>query len=319
MTVEGNQRTHLRSEALALMGELKRNPDAATLLKIDEWTDRSPEHLHVFSELAEAVNDLRYTGAERLVSERHAPRVVPNGIPTWVGWAAVLTMVLVLGSFGMWYLKWPTEPTEHYRTSAASREFTLDDGSKAYLWPNSRIEVRMGSTDRIARLEGGSVSMDVQQDPQRPFFVLTGNTRVEALGTQFNVLLWKNRTSVFLEEGKLKVSSTGNDEFVMLDSGQFTQVLEDGHVDGVSTVWTSPAMGSHRILHKFKDTTLLEIAEHFNALNSGARLDVRGSAALRRFTAVLDLTDPQALVERLGEDAGFKVDRNASFVTITAR
>jgi ferric-dicitrate binding protein FerR (iron transport regulator) len=330
MTREDKERLQRGATALELVLELERNPTAATLLKIDEWSSRSKDNIAVFSQVAEAVNDLRHPAmpagvvtspAVNSAQQRRrkfgiSPRVASRRTEpfNWMRLAAAFAVLFVMSAFAVWYWKQPIE----YRTAAMPAEFTLADGSTAYLFPNSRLTVSMRSEERMGRLWGGSVSLTVKRDPDRPFLVLSGSARVEVLGTRFNVLLWRdNLTSVYLEEGQLRVS--GKDESVFLSPGQFTQVANDGSVTPVTPVHIAGATHAGRVLHPFTDTTLQDIVDHFNALNNSPKLHVDDGPARRRFTAVVDLTNPQTLITGLERDAQLNIDDRGELVTITAR
>jgi transmembrane sensor len=88
------------------------------------------------------------------------------------------------------------------------RSVVLDDGSLVTLNTASRIEVKLGKKHRLVRLVSGEALFQVARDAARPFDVVTGNTTVRAVGTQFNVDKRTTATTVTVVEGKIAVSSS---------------------------------------------------------------------------------------------------------------
>lgn len=345
MTSEDTAQPSLAAQALQLAFELERNPTLEMLLKVDDWTHQSDAHMRAFAVIAGIMKDVPAVVSPPAIAPAViAPAVIAPAIVTpavlapaaaaparvaaaervpaeprrfwatwWVGLAAVIAVASVL-ALTYFYMARPIE----YRTFAEARELTLNSGPTAYLFPNTRFkEQRAFRNECSSRLIGGSVSMRVPTAPSQPFCLLSGNTRIEALGTRFNVLYLNGRTSVYLEQGSVRVSL--KDQFVVLGPDEFTLASDSGGIEPVSTVHVPGSERPHRVLYKFDNATLPEIADHFNAINSSPRLTVRGTAALRRFDAAFDLADPDALLRILHTDASLNITRENGVVTITAR
>lgn len=85
----------------------------------------------------------------------------------------------------------------------------LPDGSTISLNANSKISYskNFGKTTRELTLEGEAF-FEVAHDKTKPFIVIAHNSRIEVLGTQFNVKAYKNQTEVKVSvtEGTVKFS-----------------------------------------------------------------------------------------------------------------
>lgn len=85
------------------------------------------------------------------------------------------------------------------------RHVELADGSSIDLDTDSKVRVRLDASKRSITLERGQALFDVAHDPTRPFVVAAGQTRVEALGTRFDVRRGARDVRVTLINGKVAV------------------------------------------------------------------------------------------------------------------
>jgi len=192
-----------RAQAAAWLARLRgpqRSPETERGFR--RWLLADPEHQRAFELLTERLE----------VAERLRGRPLPlkwrrhrysNGtplLPTLVGLAATL-VVLVVGGFLYWHDEGVTTQVGEQRTLA------LSDGSHAYLNTNTRVVVRFDSHSRTIELKSGEALFEVARSPGRPFVVVAGERRVEALGTTFLVRRDSDRTAVTLIEGKVAVAS----------------------------------------------------------------------------------------------------------------
>ncbi|OJW60748.1 MAG: hypothetical protein BGO55_29915 [Sphingobacteriales bacterium 50-39] len=108
----------------------------------------------------------------------------------------------------------------------------LPDGTWTSLAPASRLQysVTPHGAPRIIDLKG-QASFEVHRDPGRPFIVNANGTRIEALGTGFNVTAYSDDsiTEITLSNGAVKVASAS--ESFILDTQHFRQArIEKGHI-----------------------------------------------------------------------------------------
>lgn len=125
------------------------------------------------------------------------PRLV--GVLAPIGAVGVVLIAISVG----W---WSTQQAEPYFTEVGDRRIVrLDDGSSVLLDTASRIDVRMTGDSRLITLTAGQARFDVSPDPDRPFVVLAGDTRVTAIGTLFDVRRLGAGARVVLVEGRVEV------------------------------------------------------------------------------------------------------------------
>lgn len=85
------------------------------------------------------------------------------------------------------------------------RLVALEDGSTVEMDANSRIRVRFTEHERTVDLVKGQALFRVAKNAARPFIVVSGDTRVRAVGTQFDVYRKASKTSVTVIEGRVAV------------------------------------------------------------------------------------------------------------------
>lgn len=97
----------------------------------------------------------------------------------------------------------------------------LSDGTKVWINSGSELEFpnRFGGDIREVKLKGEAY-FEVASDPQKPFYVLAGETKIRVLGTAFNVSAYREdrQTEVALLRGK--VSFDVEDKAYVLAPGE---------------------------------------------------------------------------------------------------
>jgi transmembrane sensor len=166
------------------------------------------------------------------------------------------------------------EPETAYTTAVGERSTAnLDDGSVAELNTNTRLNIDFSDNERRVELVEGQVFFDVAKDPDRPFVVIAGDQRIEAIGTAFDVLHMNGQVKVTLVEGIVNVAAQTSNEaekvddlFVQLEAGQSLVTAAVAPVEpprieltntDLSTVWRSGRAF-------FEDSSLSEAIEEMN-------------------------------------------------------
>jgi len=216
----------LRHEAIEwLITFSEGDVDAAARKRFNDWLRTSPEHVRAYLRVAAFWQD-----ADRVAPEAQrdidalvqAARAETNIHPLDIAGTAVekstrrrslarpslalaATILLLIGLGAVaWNLasKRPTFATQ----PGELRTITLDDGSVVTLNADSRMTVSLGSAERFIDLSDGQALFRVAKDPARPFVVRSGNTRITAVGTQFDVNRKSTGTVVTVLEGRVSVA-----------------------------------------------------------------------------------------------------------------
>lgn len=236
-----------------------------------------------------------------------------------------------------------------YATETGSQEsIKLEDGSVIHLNTNSKAAVRFSNAVREVRLLRGEALFDVAHDATRPFIVVSGDVRLRAVGTRFNVYQrGADQTRVSVLDGIVQVS-------VRAECSELTlPCSEEDLVSAPSPVGTSvPRQGSRGVIRLaagdeaaivgskivkemkpdvaravawrarrlvFSGNSIAEIANEFNRY-SKRQIRVEGQLIReRRMTAVFDADDPSPLIDFLTSDPAVEVIRGQREILIRPR
>lgn len=198
-----------------------RSPDSgsADRRRHQQWLEEDIAHREAYEWVCNEWVDfelLEPLGREELahLNQQHAVSQIRNR--NWLyGGIAAAAMVLV----GV--LIWPVVESRPERFETVKTEqsrMTLGDGSKLQLNTASIVEVAYGPNRREIHLVKGEGYFDVEHNPQRPFIVTAGSSKVIALGTQFSVRLMRaGEVEVTVLDGKVAV--------LPVDAGETTNGL----------------------------------------------------------------------------------------------
>lgn len=128
----------------------------------------------------------------------------------------MLKLLLLLAGTGYvgWNLQEHTRLTSvwaDYKTAVGQRR-TLDlaDGSRVHLNTETAIDVSFDAHRRLIRLFSGEILVQTgKRQDARPFFVETGDGRIQALGTRFTVRQLSDATRVGVLEDRVSVAPGG--------------------------------------------------------------------------------------------------------------
>lgn len=135
-------------------------------------------------------------------------------IPAWERWAAVFVIfalsVSMLVAFKPWSAATEGSAETFVTERAEVRDIQLADGSTLKLSPQTAVEVTLGDRARRLRLVRGEALFTVAHDASRPFIVGVGDSKVQAIGTVFNIRRIGVETEVTVIEGRIAVTIVGN-------------------------------------------------------------------------------------------------------------
>jgi transmembrane sensor len=312
-----------------------------------EWVARSPERVEAYLQTARLAKALGSplliwpsTAAEVLIREAKASSetVLPfstNRVSWSVGrgegrhlqsrfaWAAAA--VLLIGAGLALFIR---QTPQEFRTALGEqRSLLLADGSRATLNTASTIEVIFQKSRREVRLVQGEALFEVAHDAARPFVVRAGNALLKDVGTQFNVDIRSNGTTVTVVEGQVAVGSAATSESAAAQASHGVGETVEGLIlrandrvvvtpAGVGTpqrgvdVAASVAWTQRQLM--FEHRPLSEVAEEFNRYNKD-RIDI-DSAELRRqeVTGVFNAKDPGSFVAFLSSVPGVEIREGAN-------
>ncbi|MFV0591538.1 MAG: FecR family protein [Draconibacterium sp.] len=135
-----------------------------------------------------------------------------EGIATFYKYAAILVVALLLGYVG-YYIGFRNQVPAVYNEVISGenqvlQQYVLPDGSVIALNSNSKLTFpkKFKGNVREVNIEGEAF-FNVKPNPEKPFVINAGETRVKVLGTSFNVSAYPGdeTVEVIVETGKVQV------------------------------------------------------------------------------------------------------------------
>ncbi len=186
------------AEAAAWLTRLHGDEDVRPAL--DAWLDEDPAHAAAFARASEVWAILpRAARSVEPANAGQAPRSVRLSRA-----AIAVAASLLLGLVGVWWSL--GSPGDYATRPGEQRVATLEDGSRLALNTDTRVGVQFDDGRRHIELEKGEAMFEVAHDADRPFVVVAGDTRVQAIGTVFIVRRSADDVVVTLIKGKVAVS-----------------------------------------------------------------------------------------------------------------
>jgi transmembrane sensor len=231
----------------------------------------------------------------------------------------------------------------------------LDDGSMMYLNTDSRIQVHFTQHRRDLHLVQGEALFVVEHDSSRPFIVDSGDARVRAVGTQFNVRKRAGAiTEVAVMEGVVQLTTTAAPDkpaapAAANSSGTSARASHTSKPNASGSAATELPAGSTRLAAGqearvnagkitarvmpapaealawrqrrlvFRDASLLEVAAEFNRYNQSHVRVETAEAQGKRLTGIFDADRPQALLLWCAQDDSLVVEPEGTNWVIRSR
>ncbi|HEX8470471.1 MAG TPA: FecR domain-containing protein [Brevundimonas sp.] len=288
------------------------------------WLDLSPSHRAAFEEAEGLWAEL---GGDRAALDaaltRSAPRTSVRGTRRpdvsrrWI-WgagglaAAALACAVLIGPALL-------SPTQTYVAAPGEqRTISLSDGSTIAMNGGSTLSVRMSGQERRVEMADAEAAFDVAHDADRPFRVTVGESRIEVLGTAFDVRRDGDTTKVNVTRGVVRVSDLQDaGHNVRLTIGQSvtrTDAIGELRVAPGSTVPAGWRAG--QLI--YNDRPLSEVVEDLNRAYPMPIRAVNGADRLR-FTGVLALDGQDETLRRLQLFLPIAVDRRDAIIELRPR
>lgn len=190
----------VEAEAAAWLARLHGDQGAAARPAFEAWLAESPAHAAAYDRVNEAWAILPRAAVYAADLRPSAPR--PR---RWAPAAALAACVALLAGGGA--LWWSLSEAGAYATRPGEQKVAmLEDGSRIALNTDTQVDVRFDSGRRRIELDRGEAMFEVAHDAARPFVVIAGDTRVQAIGTVFTVRRTRDDVVVTLIKGRVAVS-----------------------------------------------------------------------------------------------------------------
>jgi transmembrane sensor len=218
--IELPNREPIHDQASLWIARLDRELSAAEQQELQRWLHQNPEHKAVLFEMA-ALWD-KMDSLTRLAGLFQPPIAHKSHRMSYFYGAAAASMILAIlfTLFNVDQLapaplqaSHITNPMDdfadktYFTPIGEHTEVNLPDGSLLSLNTNSRVKVTYTTEQRVFLLEQGEINIKVAHNKDRPLSVIANNKVVQAVGTAFNVRIYKNSdVELIVTEGKVLVA-----------------------------------------------------------------------------------------------------------------
>nr|WP_321411962.1 FecR domain-containing protein [uncultured Carboxylicivirga sp.] len=204
-------------EVRSLLAEGEKNEELRRYFKtkFNGFIDNDLDYPHDVGYILDRVH-------HKINSERSHLEIKPvNKFLKWYSRAAAILLIplLIAGSIKLFMdyqetlrLKYEMPLLSKVMAPMGSRvQFTLPDGTTGYLNSGSTLEYHVPFVNSRKVNLLGEAWFDVTHDPNHPFEVSSGSSKIKVLGTQFNcnAIPDDHFMEVILEEGKVEFSTKG--------------------------------------------------------------------------------------------------------------
>ena len=291
---------------------------------LEAWLAKDPRHLAAYEQAERAWAEVEEAAGElaaRWPNDESSPGIVDLAArrrPTrrwWIGGAATAAAAAVLAAG----LLLPPAATIYETAPGQTRVVDLKDGSRITMNGASHLTVRLGRNRREIDMEDAEAVFEVAKDKARPFIVSAGPTRVEVVGTEFNVRRTAGRTDVAVRRGVVEVASAASPSTpVRLTAGQQVTQRDGDPVSAARSVDPRQAMAWREGRLVYTDRPLSEVAQDLSR-RFATPIAADPRVAGLRFTGVLILDDQDEVIARLESFLPVRAHRASGAITLSPR
>ena len=285
---------------------------ASCWAEFTEWLGSDPANSTAYDALQFADDDIA-SGALDTVVPRLPLAANDDGARWWVRAGA--------GAIAAVFLAWMIWPRGEFRYSIETapgiqRTFTLDGGTRIALNGDTRLTLDRNNP-RFAALDRGEARFMIRHDAATPFIVEVGDSRIQDLGTDFDLVRTPQALRLAVAEGGVLYNP--DREAVALTAGQTLRdpvgdapiELSRDRPDAMFDWQSGPLI--------YRNVRLADIAADVSR-TAGLRISVVRSVAERRFTGVVVLgSDRNGVVRRLEELTNTRMVQAGDGWTMTTR
>jgi ferric-dicitrate binding protein FerR (iron transport regulator) len=207
---------------------------------LDEWLNASPDNLALKNDILESINYLEDFEPDfdvdlnkdfdliqsKLASKKKNSKHLTLTRP--FSWLAIAATFLFLFATTFLFFQSQNSPPPIEWTSIQTKigektNITLADGSKVWLNENSTLTFpkKFSNDQRLIRLDG-EIFIEVYKDPQKLFIIETTLSKIQVLGTSFNLNAYssKKKTIITVQTGKVLFSDKDGNNQITLTKAQ---------------------------------------------------------------------------------------------------
>ena len=256
--------------------ELQKTLTVTERNELQSWLDASPDHFLQKEQILAAMKSLDATAPTFEVNVEgdyakvadalglHKKSKAISSTNKWMKWLLFAALLLGICAGGYYYINKQEVQSPVLRAMNAAdelQEIQLADGSivKLNVGSTLRYPDTFDGNNREVELTGEAF-FDIAKDESMPFIITTAQSRVEVLGTSFNVRETDDEqlTTVAVLTGQVRMTSLANDKSVTLSKEQKGTIYANGKISKEDNENLNALAWESGIL-RFKSTPLGEV------------------------------------------------------------
>lgn len=261
---------------------------------VERWLDESEEHQREYQQIKRQVElgGMRYKHG--FFDHRKAVRKIdfPAKRRSVLIFRIAAAIIIILIAVGWW--NWLQPQTIWDSNTGETMVFYLPDDSRVVLSEDSHLtcDTDFNQSNRKLHLQGEAFFM-VKQDTEKPFVVKTSFIQVEALGTFFRVLAREFQTEVFVEKGRVKITTLDNQQDEILETGMSIKYEK---VEDKIIIQSRDTLMTPTNIFRFENITLYEMFEKLNK-HYGSHVVVPDEYKFLRITVIFGEVPLEKVIE----------------------
>lgn len=174
------------------------------------WRRADPGNGDEYARLSAVWDDPALTEALRMAEQRRAASRPARRLAAFAPPLATAALALAVLPLAWPAIELAGAPVIEQQTRPGQRlAVPLDDGSVVDMAGDTLVRIRQTPHRRQVELLHGEAFFDVAHAADRPFEVLTADSRVVVVGTRFDVNLTAGRTELAVEQGRVRFGPRG--------------------------------------------------------------------------------------------------------------
>ena len=217
--------------------------------------------------------------------------------PAIISFACIIFILLSILLYKIFFIVPDFE--HHYTLNGEKKDIRLNDNSQIYLNSASSLKVSSFSLDSVRKVYlKGEAFFKVTKD-KKPFIVLTENTNTTVIGTEFNIRSRDKKTRVIVKEGTISFSIINDSSGVILQSGQFSEIINKNPPTPPTYCNTDYLLGWLNNKLNFERTPLEEIAAELERVFN-VSIEIKSKQlAKRTITASFDISSIKEILSSI--------------------
>ena len=294
--------------------------------EFDAWLEESMAHKAAFWRAdhgwreADRIRSLGFDNDDGPVEEKRERKWWPAAI------AASLLAIVTIGGISVApsFFNEPAPQVQQarYDTPVGGRRIVpLADGSKVELNTRTVVRAAVDEDRREVWLDFGEAFFDVAHRKGEPFIVHAGPQTITVLGTKFSVRRDRDRVTVNVLEGRVRVDDKGNEAHAAIITAGATAISR-----GPSTLITAKseervesALAWRDGMLSFDQAPLSEVALEFNRYNSMQLIIADPAASRIPIGGSFKASNIDSFVRLLRDAYGLNIEQDRNTVRISSQ